>query len=40
MALRLSKADKGWRRRFEDPIPMPSNMRSMIKASRPVACTR
>ena len=23
MALRLSKADKGWRRRFEDPIPLP-----------------
>jgi hypothetical protein len=22
MALRLSKADKGWRRRFEDPIPL------------------
>jgi hypothetical protein len=21
--LRLSKADKGWRRRFDDPIPLP-----------------
>jgi hypothetical protein len=41
MALRLSNADKGWRRRFEDPIPLPAGAswsRSRMPATISPSC--